>query len=144
MNSRQLAEKYLEQLADTDQIKMARQFNKMVQGDSFVLNYLYTHDCQAYPSEICNAMAVTSARIAKILADMKAKGLITRVSSSLDARHIMVVLTTKGIECVKKNREDAVSRLEQTFSILDEQDIEDLIRIKDKLTRAMNEKNVLV
>jgi DNA-binding MarR family transcriptional regulator len=143
MTSRQLAEKYLEQLSSTEQIKTTRHFNKIVQGDSFVLNYLYTHDCQAYPSEICTAMAVTSARIAKILADMKSKGLITRVNSSLDARHIMVVLTPKGVSYVEAIRDDAISKLEQTFSILDEKDIEDLIRIKNKLTKAMEEKNIL-
>jgi DNA-binding MarR family transcriptional regulator len=143
MNSTQLAERYLEQLSDTEQIKMARQFNKLVQGDSFVLNYLYMHDCQAYPTQICSAMAVTSARMAKILTDMKAKGLITRVNSTFDARHVMVVLTAKGIESVKEMRNDAISKLSQAFSTLDENDIEDLIRIKNKLTKAMGEKNIL-
>jgi tetrahydromethanopterin S-methyltransferase subunit A len=56
----------------------------------------------------------------------------------------MVVLTAKGIACVEESREDAISKLEKAFSILDEKDIEDFIRIKDKLTRAMQEKNILV
>jgi DNA-binding MarR family transcriptional regulator len=144
MNKRELAEKYFEQLADTDQLKMTRTFNKMVQGDSFVLNYLYTHNCQAYPSEICNAMAVTSPRIAKILADMKSKDLVARVNSPFDGRHVMVVLTAKGIALVEENREKAITKLEKVFSVLDDNDIEDLIRIKDKLTKAMGEKNVFV
>jgi DNA-binding MarR family transcriptional regulator len=144
MNTRELAEKFLEQISDTSQMRMDRTLSKMVQGDSFVLNYLYTHDCQAYPTEICSAMAVTSARIAKILADMKAKDLIARVHSPYDGRHIMVVLTAKGVASVEELREDAISKLEQTFSILDEKDIEDFIRIKNKLTKAMEEKNILV
>jgi DNA-binding MarR family transcriptional regulator len=144
MNTRELAEKYFEQISNTNQIKMTRIFSKMVQGDSFVLNYLYTHDCQAYPTEICSAMAVTSARIAKILADMKAKDLVARVHSPYDGRHIMVVLTNKGISRVEEMRENVLSDIEQTFSVLDQQDIEDLIRIRNKLTNAMEEKNIIV
>ncbi|MGN0523750.1 MAG: MarR family winged helix-turn-helix transcriptional regulator [Eubacterium sp.] len=142
MNTRELAERFLEQLADTENLKVDRSFTKVVQGDSFVLNYLYTHNCQAHPKEISTAMAVTSARIAKIIRDLKSKDLITRVIDINDSRQVVIILTSKGIAYVQELREEAIAKIEQGFSVLDEKDIADFIRIKDKITKAMQDKNI--
>lgn len=143
MNNRELAERFIEQISNTNHIKMDRIFNKFVQGDSFVLSYLYTHNCQAHPKEISSAMAVTSARIAKILRDLYAKDLISRAIDEHDNRQVRIVLTSKGIAHVKELREEVISKLEESFSVLDENDIEDFIRIREKITKALQEKNIL-
>ncbi len=143
MDTKQLAEKFLEQISNTENIKMDRTFSKVVQGDSFVLNYLYTHNCRAHPKEISSAMAVTSPRIAKILRDLKANDLINRAIDTNDNRRVVVVLTSKGIEQVQALREDIISKIEKCFSALDEDDIKDFIRIRNKITKVMQEKNIL-
>lgn len=139
MEKRELAERFLEQLCNTEHLKADRAFTKVVQGDSFVLNYLYTHNCQAHPKEISRAMAVTSARIAKILRGLKSKELITRAVDNDDCRQVVIVLTSKGIAEVERVREEAISKIEACFSALDEKDIRDFIRIKDKITSAMRQ-----
>lgn len=139
MEKRELAEKFLEQLCNTEHLKADRAFTKVVQGDSFVLNYLYTHNCQAHPKEISLAMAVTSARIAKILRGLKSRELITRAIDRDDSRQVVIVLTSKGISEVERMRDEAISRIEACFSTLDEKDIRDFIRIKDKITSAMRD-----
>lgn len=143
MNRRDLAEAFLNQLSNTKHIKIDRSFNKMVQGDSFVLNYLYVNNKKAHPKEISDAMAVTSARIAKILRDLALKGMITRTVDDNDYRQIFIVLTNKGEKYVKELREYAILKIEEGFSALGEKDIEDLIRIREKMTKALNEKNIL-
>lgn len=143
MDRRDLAEAFLNQISDTRHIRIDRSFNRMVQGDSFVLNYLFMNGKKAHPKEISRAMAVSSARIAKILHDLTLKGLIARSIDDTDYRKIFIVLTEKGENCVEELRDIAISKIEEGFSPLDEKDIEDLIRIREKMAKARIEKNIL-
>lgn len=47
MVSEDLTIRFLEQLSSTGQLIMDRKLIKISQGDSFVLNYLYTHNGNA-------------------------------------------------------------------------------------------------
>lgn len=142
MDSKKLAEAFLNQISNTDHLKMDRTFSKNVQGDSFVLNYLFTHDGKAYPKELSSAMAVSTARIAKILGDLTARGLVKRELDLNDTRQIKVLLTKKGTDLVVNLRDEAVTNLAKCFSKLDEKDIEDFIRIREKITKAMRENDM--
>lgn len=142
MNKRELAEEFLNQITCTNHIKMDRCFSKIAQGDSFVLSYLYLNNKKAHPKEISNAMAVTSARIAKILRDLYCKGLITRAIDENDYRKIYIILTDSGEKYVEEIRNFAISKIEESFSALDEQDIKDLIRIRDKMTKSLSQTDI--
>ena len=94
MVSEDLTIRFLEQLSSTGQLIMDRRLIKISQGDSFVLNYLYTHNCKAYPKEISEAMAVSTARVAKILGKLNSQGLILRKCDDKDNRKGIIVLTS--------------------------------------------------
>lgn len=137
--SEDLAIRFLEQLLSTGQLIMDRRLIKISQGDSFVLNYLYTHNCSAYPKEISGAMAVSTARIAKILGDLDSQGMISRKCDEKDNRKVIIVLTSKGVEKVAELRKNAIEKLEAVLSALDEEEIEEFMRIRKKLNSALLE-----
>lgn len=139
MVSEDLTIRFLEQLSSTGQLIMDRRLIKISQGDSFVLNYLYTHNCKAYPKEISDAMAVSTARIAKILGDLDSRGMISRKCDDKDNRKVVIVLTPKGIETVSELRKTAIRKLEVVLSALDEEEIEEFMRIRGKLNSALVE-----
>lgn len=139
MVSEDLTIRFLEQLSSTGQLIMDRRLIKISQGDSFVLNYLYTHNCKAYPKEISNAMAVSTARIAKILGDLDSQGMISRKCDDKDNRKVIIVLTPKGVEKVAGLRKNAIKKLEVVLSALDEEEIEEFMRIRKKLNSALLE-----
>lgn len=131
--------RFLEQLSSTGQLIMDRRLIKISQGDSFVLNYLYTHNCKAYPKEISEAMAVSTARVAKILGKLNSQGLILRKCDDKDNRKVIIVLTSKGVEKVAEFRKNAIKKLEVVLSALDEEEIEEFMRIRKKLNSALLE-----
>ena len=137
--SENLAIRFLEQLLSTGQLIMDRRLIKISQGDSFVLNYLYTHNCRAYPKENSDAMAVSTARIAKILGDLDSQGMISRKCDEKDNRKVIIVLTSKGVKKVAELRKNAIEKLEAVLSALDEEEIEEFMRIRKKLNSALLE-----
>ena len=139
MVSEDLTIRFLEQLSSTGQLIMDRKLIKISQGDSFVLNYLYTHNGNAYPKEISDAMAVSTARIAKILGDLDSQGMISRKCDDKDNRKVIIVLTSKGVEKVAELRKNAIKKLEVVLSALDEEEIEEFMRIRKKLNSALLE-----
>ena len=84
-------------------------------------------------------MAVSTARIAKILGDLDSQGMISRKCDEKDNRKVIIVLTPKGIEKVAELRKNAIEKLEAVLSALDEEEIEEFMRIRKKLNSALLE-----
>lgn len=127
---------FLEQLSSKNQLIMDRRLTKIIQGDSFVLNYLYTHNCQVYPKEISEAMAVSTARVAKILGELNSQGMILRKNDEKDNRKAVIALTPKGIKRATELRENAIKNFEIVLSALSEEEIKEFIRIGEKLNMS--------
>lgn len=84
-------------------------------------------------------MAVSTARVAKILGKLNSQGLILRKCDDKDNRKVIIVLTSKGIEKVAEFRKNAIKKLEVVLSALDEEEIEEFMRIRKKLNSALLE-----
>ncbi|MBS7389774.1 MAG: hypothetical protein KIG33_05495, partial [Oscillospiraceae bacterium] len=56
-----------------------------------------------------------------------------------DNRKVIIVLTSKGIEEVAEFRKNAIKKLEVVLSALDEEEIEEFMRIRKKLNSALLE-----
>lgn len=135
MDYRALAEKLIDQKSSTYQILVDRTFSKIVQGEMFVLNYLYCHNSAAYPKELSCAMAVTTARIAKVLNELEQNGLIKRNPDPADNRQVIVNLTDKGFAEIENKRCQFLKLIAQSLEQLEPEEAEEYIRIKAKLTK---------
>ena len=84
-------------------------------------------------------MAVSTARVAKILGDLDSQGMISRKCDDKDNRKVIIVLTSKGVEKVAELRKNAIEKLKIVLSALDEEEIEEFMRIRKKLNSALLE-----
>ena len=81
------------------QVPANQKLSKMLRGELFVLNYLDHREGKVHPKELSEKMAVSTARIARLLNHMEEKSLVIRQPDPGDSRQIIVQLTPlKGPE----------------------------------------------
>lgn len=139
MNYDALASELFSLRSSIPKIKIERKLAKMVQGERFVLNFLYEHGNMAYPKDISKAMAVSTARIAKLLNEMENNELILRTADSSDNRKIIVTITDKGIQKVNEYRSYFSQYLAGLLEKLGPEDAEEYVRLNKKLLHIINE-----
>lgn len=139
MNYDALASELFSLRSSIPKIKIERKLAKMVQGERFVLNFLYEHGNMAYPKDISKAMAVSTARIAKLLNEMENNELILRTADSSDNRKIIVTITDKGIQKVNEYRNYFSKYIAQLLEKLGPEDAEEYVRLNKKLLHIINE-----
>lgn len=139
MNYDELASELFSLRSSIPKITIERKLAKMVQGERFVLNFLFEHSNKAYPKDISKAMAVSTARIAKLLNDMENAGLILRASDNSDNRKIIVTITDKGIEKVSEYRAYFSKYISHLLEKLGPEDAKEYVRLNKKLLHIMNE-----
>ena len=133
MDYRSLANELLGIRAGMLQIPANRKLSELVKGEYFVLNYLLTRKHAVYPSELSQQLVVSTARIAALLNHMEEKGLIARTADAEDNRHIIVNLTSKGTDTIRKKRKEVADVVAQTLEQLGEDDALEYLRIQKKL-----------
>ena len=108
-------------------------------GDGFVLAYLAQHGGTALSGEICQAMGVTTPRVAVILRGLEEDGMITRTVVADDRRKVCVTLTEQGKALVKKKQQRREDFLRRLLDELSEEDAAALPRILDALDKVRRE-----
>ena len=102
-------------------------------GEMFILRYAKERSCKVIPSDISNALGVSSARVANALNSLEEKGFITRTIDSEDRRKIIVEVTPKGVDYAEEQMKRSKARLEELLVRLGEEDSEELVRLTGKL-----------
>lgn len=108
-------------------------------GDGFVLAYLAKHGGTALPGEICQAMGVTTPRVAVILRSLEEDGMITRTVVADDRRKVCVTLTEQGGALVEKKQRRREEFLRRLLSELSPEDAAAVPRILDALEKVRKE-----
>ncbi len=133
MDYRVLAEELLALGAQLSHVPANQQLSALMRGELFVLNYLMAHNNTAYPKELSQQMAVSTARIAALLGQMEEKGLVCRTPDTQDARHIIVSLTQKGLGEIKRKRELTVETVAKMLELLGPEDAKEYLRLQAEL-----------
>lgn len=110
---------------------------KLSRGEHFVLNYLFTHQLQAHPTDLSRHMVVSTARIAALLNRMEEKGLISRWPDPLDNRQIIVSLSPKGEQAIEAFRKKVIRATANMLELLGPEDAQEFLRIQRKLVTNM-------
>lgn len=140
MDYHALACELLSVRADLLQVPASQQLSKMVKGEIFVLNYLATHEKIVHPKELSEKMAVSTARIARLLNHMEEKKLIQRYSDQDDSRQVIVVLTEDGRKMIRQIRTEVISYTSAMLENLGPEDAEAYIRIQKKIWNNFKQK----
>ena len=133
MDYESLAHEYLEVMYQMRKRNTHKQVSDSLHGENFVLSYISEHEGNVIPSDISNAMGITSARIAAALNSLEGKGLILRRIDTEDRRRILIDLTDAGREQVQKHYQMIMSYTTNMLKYLGEDDAKEYIRIMKKL-----------
>lgn len=103
-----------------------------------VLSYLEKHP-SAKSSEIAKYLNASLSSTAQVIERMHKLGLIQRIGDNNDRRVIHHEVTDEGKEKLKQIREAKRARMKKLFANIDSKDIDDLIRIQEKIVKGLNE-----
>lgn len=108
-------------------------------GHGFVLVYLLEHGGKALPGEICQAMGVSTPRVAVILRELEKREMIVRTVMPDDRRKVCVTLTEKGRARAESKQDQLERFVRKLIDQLSEEDANALPRILDALERIQEE-----
>ena len=114
-------------------IALHKKLNNAMQGEAFALQFIAQHDDAVVPSDIENAMSVSSARIATVLNGLENKDFITRRIDPADRRRTILKLTPAGEEQAAKSAEQLLGVCKDMLEYLGEEDARHSVRIMSKL-----------
>ena len=91
-----------------------------------------------FAGDLAKRLNVSTARIAALLKKMEKSGLLTRHDSSEDGRRTLVEITPAGAALATEMREKAVSKVQSLIEQVGKEDLEQYIRISNKIREAMD------
>jgi DNA-binding MarR family transcriptional regulator len=133
MDYERLAHEYMEVMYQMRGKNAQKRVNDSLHGENFILSYISEHEDNVIPSDISNAMGITSARIAAALNSLEGKELISRRIDVEDRRRILIDLTDAGREQVYKQKQIMMSFITNMLEYLGENDAKEYIRIMKRL-----------
>lgn len=115
------------------QVPAQREISKLMRGELFVLNYLKYHNGSVHPKELSEKMAVSTARIARLLNHLEDQKLIVRLTDGNDSRQIIVQLTELGEAEIEHARNKVLECTVRMLESLGAEDANEYIRIQEKI-----------
>lgn len=133
MDYTNLSKEFLQTIYKYYQIRSQQQLNNAMHGEAFVLQFIASHDNTTIPSDLKNAMSISSARIAMVLNSLEDKGLITRQIDSQDRRRTILKLTKTGEKKAEESSQELLDVAKRMLEYLGEEDAQNCIRIMGRL-----------
>lgn len=109
------------------------------QGETGTLLYLTFIQDSVSSSELAENLAVSLPRIASILNSLESKKLVEKTTDNVDKRKTVVHITEVGKELVLSKKREAINKITRIMEKLDEEDINQYIRISKKIEKVMGE-----
>ena len=128
-----VALEYMATLFQMRKRKNDKKINDSMHGEQFVLSFVSHRGGSVTPSEISNAMGISTARIAAALNNLESKGLVTRSIDLRDRRRILVELTEEGKAKEADHRKAIISMIALVLENIGEEDTVELLRILKKI-----------
>ncbi|RSX58469.1 MarR family winged helix-turn-helix transcriptional regulator [Bifidobacterium samirii] len=116
---------------------MQREFTRGTHGETFVLRQL-AHRGAMTPSQLADAMHVTSGRVSSVLSALERKGLISRTPDPDDRRVTHISLTEAGEENARRNIEEMRSLVCWIFSQMGERRTRDFVDLTREFMTYMS------
>lgn len=118
------------------QVPAHQEISKLMRGELFVLNYLKEHEGIVHPKELSEKLAVSTARIARLLKHMEEQGLIVRFADTTDSRQVVVQITDQGVYEIDHIRKKVLEYTARMLEDLGPDDAKEYIRIQEKICQS--------
>ena len=109
------------------------------QGETGALLYLTFVRDGVTSSELAETLNVSLPRIASLLNSLESKNLVRKLTDKEDKRKTIVNITAVGKELVLEKKEESINKLTRVIEKLDEEDINQYIRLAKKIGKIMDE-----
>lgn len=109
------------------------------QGETGALLYLTFVKDGITSSELAEILNVSLPRIASLLNSLESKKLVKKLTDREDKRKTIVNITDVGKELVLSKKDEAINRITKVIEKLDEEDINEYIRLAKKIGKIMEE-----
>lgn len=134
--ARQLAEIDMKVMKSSEYIKMT----DTIRGEGVLLSYLVYHNNMATPSELSEALDVSTARIAVLLNKMEKKGLLERQRHPDNKRNTIVKLLPEGEKLHKENEETFNLYVMSFFEYIGKEKTQLFVQLQSELAEYMRTK----
>ena len=109
------------------------------QGETGTLLYLTFVKDGISSSELADSLEVSLPRITSVLNSLEAKKLVNKRIDSQDKRKTIIYITDMGRKIVLEKKQEAVENIAKIMEKLDKKDIDEYIRITQKIGIIMEE-----
>lgn len=89
------------------------------------------------PTDIGRFLSVTKGAVSQMMSSLEHKGFISRTLPRENRRSTLVLLTPKGRELLGDEKSEFNMKLDALIAAMGHEDIEELIRIVEKLTKTL-------
>jgi DNA-binding MarR family transcriptional regulator len=104
-------------------------YQMFTKGERFALFHLMRTSGCVTPSEIADTTNTSTARVAMILKSLESKGYIRRETDRSDRRKVLIFITKKGNDIIKKEQEYLVQMIASIFRQMGEHDTKEFLRL---------------
>lgn len=142
MDYRKFAEEFIESMSRArHRYKSPSAMLYDLMSGEYALLSLLSDEGQATPGRLSEALDRSAARIANTLKALELKGLVKRSHDKTDRRRVLVSITDKGRELVKKKKTECTAMLMNLMEHLGEKDAAEFIRLEKKAAMLLHRKN---
>ena len=109
------------------------------QGETGALLYLTFVKDGITSSELAEILNVSLPRVASLLNSLESKKLVKKLTDKEDKRKTIVNITEVGRNLVLAKKEESINKLTRVIEKLDEEDINQYIKLAQKIGKIMDE-----
>lgn len=109
------------------------------QGETGALLYLTFVKDGITSSELAEILNVSLPRIVSLINSLESKKLVNKLVDKDDKRKTVIYITQDGKKLVLEKKEEAILKLTKVIEKLDEEDINQYIRLAKKISSIMDE-----
>lgn len=138
MSTREDAQEYLDKLSSCKPKTFYDDLEATKRGVGFILGYLERSDSEVVPGDFSKMLNVSTARVAALLKKLEQGGLITRRSSSKDARRTVVEITPAGVAFVDEMKERALVKVQSLLEQVSKEELDTFVQISHKIRKVLD------
>lgn len=109
------------------------------QGETGALLYLTFEKDGITSTELAEILNVSLPRVASLLNSLESKKLVKKLTDKEDKRKTIVNITEVGRNLVLAKKEESINKLTRVIEKLDEEDINQYIKLAQKIGKIMDE-----
>lgn len=128
-----LAGQFMDVRRSLSYIKFDKELSRKVKHEVSILGYLQLHGGIAYPKELSEEFAVSTAQMAVLLNQLEEKAYIARIPDRENRRRTIVKLCPEGLSFFEDKNREILNFLSRFFRELGLEDSRELVRLYKKM-----------